>query len=469
MTPKTFRHRRIAAAVAAACTLAAGQAWGAAFALQENSGSGLGNAYAGGAAFTEDASSMWSNAATLSKRGSMEAAAALHLITPSIKFRDDGSLPALNQPLGGNGGDAGGTNVVPNAYFALPINKQWTFGIGINAPFGLKTEYDDGWLGRYQALLSDVKTINVNPAFSFKVNDMVSIGVGANWQHLEGEFTNNVNYSAAIAQAASQAAAGGLITPAQAGLIVGSTPGLDSKAKVDGDDDSWGWNIGILFDLSQNTRIGASYRSSIKHTLKGNASFDNPTVTVSPALQPVVDQLTAGINTNALYNSGITSKIELPEIANVSIFHRLSDRWDVMADVQYTGWSSIEELRFDRTTGALLSSTPENFDDAWRISVGANYRHNDRWMFRGGIAWDQTPVVYVDRTPRLPDEDRWWFSFGAQYKWSKNLKVDAGFTYISADKAQIVQNAGSTNANGLISGHYDADVTIFSFQGTYTF
>ena len=153
MTPKTFRPRRIAAAVAAACTLATGHAWGAAFALQENSGSGLGNAFAGGAAFTEDASSMWSNAATLSKRGSMEAAAALHLITPSIKFRDDGSLPALNQPLGGTGGDAGGTNFVPNTYFAVPINRQWTFGIGINAPFGLKTEYDDGWLGRYQALL----------------------------------------------------------------------------------------------------------------------------------------------------------------------------------------------------------------------------------------------------------------------------------------------------------------------------
>lgn len=469
MTPKTFRPGRIAAAVAAVCALGAGQAHGAAFALQENSGSGLGNAYAGGAAFTEDVSGMWSNAATLSKRGSMEAAAALHLITPSIKFRDDGSLPALNQPLGGTGGDAGGLNVVPNAYFAVPINNQWTFGIGVNAPFGLKTEYNDGWLGRYQALLSDVKTINVNPALSFKVNEMFSIGFGANWQHIDAELTNNVNYSAAIAQAAGQAAAGGLIPPELVPTIVGATPGLDSKAKVEGDDSAWGWNIGILVDLSKSTRIGASYRSSIKYTLKGNASFDNPSVTVSPALQPIVNQLTAGINSTALFNSGVTSKIELPEIANVSIFHQLNDRWDVMADVQYTGWSSIKELRFDRTTGTTLATTPENFDDAWRVAVGANYRPNERWTIRGGIAWDQTPVVYVDRTPRLPDEDRWWFSFGAQYKWSKNLKLDAGFTYISADKAQISQNAGSTAANGLISGHYDADVTIFSFQGTYTF
>ena len=128
MNTPTFRPRRIAVAVAATCALAAGQAFGAAFALQENSGSGLGNAFAAGAAATEDASSMWSNPATLSKRGSMEAAAAIHLITPSMKFHDGGSvnagptIPGLTpgQPLGGTGGDAGGLNIVPNMYIAVP-------------------------------------------------------------------------------------------------------------------------------------------------------------------------------------------------------------------------------------------------------------------------------------------------------------------------------------------------------------
>ncbi|MBP8007181.1 MAG: outer membrane protein transport protein, partial [Burkholderiales bacterium] len=202
MTPPTFRPRRIAVAVAATCALAAGQAYGAAFALQENSGSGLGNAFAAGAAATEDASSMWSNPATLSKRGSMEAAAALHLVTPSIKFHDGGSVAAGNQPLGGTGGDAGGLNFVPNMYVAVPINRQWTFGLGINAPFGLVTEYDGSWLGRYQAVKSEVKTINVNPAFSFKPTDNVAIGFGVNWQKIDAEFTNKVNYSGALLAAA---------------------------------------------------------------------------------------------------------------------------------------------------------------------------------------------------------------------------------------------------------------------------
>jgi len=141
----------------------------------------------------------------------------------------------------------------------------------------------------------------------------------------------------------------------------------------------------------------------------------------------------------------------------------------LMADVQYTGWSTFKELRFVRTTGEVLPPTPENFDDAWRVSVGATYHWNDAWSFRGGIAYDETPVNGTDRTPRLPDESRWWIAVGAQYRMNRNWKLDGGFVYIPVDRPDINQNAGSTAANGLIKGHYDANVTIFSAQVTYTF
>jgi long-chain fatty acid transport protein len=470
MSTPTFRPARLAAAVATLFALGAGTAHGAAFALQENSGSGLGNAFAGGAAFTEDVSGMWSNPATLSKRGSMEFAGALHIITPSIKFHDSGSLAAFGQPLGGTGGDAGSTAPVPNMYFAVPINRQWVFGIGVNAPFGLKTEYDSDWMGRYQAIKSEVKTINVNPAISWQATPNFALGVGVNWQRIDAEFTNKVNYSGAIAQAAQQAAAGGQIPPALVPTIIGATPGLDSSAKVDGDDSAWGWNVGMLWDLNPSTRIGASYRSEIKYDVRGNASFDNPTVTVPPPLAPVVGVLTGAINSTRLYNGGIKADIKLPAMVNVSLFSRLNDRWDVMADLQWTGWSSIKDLTFVRTDGTgVLQSTPENFDDSWRFAVGANYRYNDRWTLRGGVAFDQSPVNNTDRTPRLPDDDRWWFSFGAQYRMSPQLKFDAGFTYIDAKDASISQNAGSTTSFGLLQGTYDASVTIFSLQATYSF
>lgn len=469
MTTPTFRPRRVAAAVATVCALGAGQAYGAAFALQENSGSGLGNAFAGGAAVADDVSSMWSNPATLSKRMTMEAAGALHIVTPSIKFHDGGSGPAFGQPLGGTGGDAGGTSFVPNLYFSMPINRQWVAGIGINAPFGLVTEYDGDWLGRYQGVKSEVRTINVNPAISWRPNDNFAIGVGVNWQRVDAEFTSKVNYSGAIATAAQAAAAAGQIPAAAVPGVIAATAGLDSSAKIEADDDAWGWNVGVLFDYAPGSRVGLSYRSEIKYKANGPANFDNPVPTVPPALAPVVGALTTAINTTALYNSDIDVDIKLPAILNASIFHRLNDRWDLMADVQWTGWSSIKELKFVRTNGVTLSNTPENFDDAWRISVGANYRYSDRWLFRGGLAWDQSPVNNTDRTPRLPDEDRVWISLGAQYKYSNQFKVDGGFTYIKSQDASMNQNAGSQAAYGLIKGSYDAYVTIFSVQATYTF
>lgn len=480
MHATTNKRTRVATAIGGlAAMLAAGQALGAAFALQENSGSAIGNAFAGGAAAAEDVSTLWSNPAGLSRIGTPQVAAAVHLVTPSFKFRDNGSLPAAFQPLGGNGGDSGSLAVIPNLYAAMPINSQLSVGLGVNAPFGLKTEYDDNWLGRFQGVKSDIKTINVNPSMSWRVSNTFAVGVGVNWQRVDAELTQKVNYSAALAQAAGQAAAGGLIPASLVPTIVGLTPGLESNAKVEGDDSAWGWNIGFLWDATPQTRVGGSWRSSIKYNVSANVNFCNPSqpnaVSCGPVLPalpaqlaPVVGLLASGVN-GVLANGGVKADIELPDVANLSVFHRLNDRWDLMADLQFTRWSTFKELKFVRTTGVLLSNTPENFDDAWRVSVGATYHWNDAWSFRGGLAWDQSPVNTLDRTPRLPDEERVWIAVGAQYKFNRNLALDAGFVYIPVKSPDIAQNAGSTAANGLIKGTYDANVTIFSAQVTYTF
>ena len=449
--------------------LFAAQSFGAGFALQENSGSAIGNAFAGGAASAEDATTLWSNPAGLARLTSPQAAAAVHFVTPSFKFRDEGSQPAAFQPLGGTGGDAGSLNVVPNLYIAAPINAQWSVGVGINAPFGLVTEYDDDWLGRFQAIKSDIKTINVNPSASWRVSDTLSIGVGVDWQRVDATLTSRVNYSAALAQAAGQAAAGGLIPAALVPQIVGLTPGLESGVSIEGDDSAWGWNAGFLWQVTPQTRVGGHYRSSVKYNVGANVSFDHPQLPALPApLAPVVGLLATNVNA-VLANGGITADIELPDIANLSIFHRLDPQWDVMADVQFTRWSVFRQLEFVRTTGAILSNTPENFDDAWRFSVGATYHWNDAWSFRGGLAFDQSPVNATDRTARLPDADRVWIAVGAQYRFNRNLAVDAGYVYIPMRNADISQNAGSSAANGFVKGHYDANVNILSAQLTYSF
>jgi long-chain fatty acid transport protein len=470
MKTSQFRRTQVVAGVAAAVfALAAGHVFGSAFALQEESASGMGNAFAGGAAAAEDASSMSVNPATLSKAPSAQVVLGVHLITPSFKFKDDGSAAAAFQPLGGSGGDGGSTVAVPNIYLAVPINRDWVFGLGVNVPFGLVTEYDDDFIGRFQGIKSEVKTINVNPALSWKVNDRLALGVGVNWQRIDANFTSAVNYSGAIAQAAGAAAAQGLIPAAAVPGIVGATAGLQSKSTVDGNDSAWGWNAGLLWDVNEMTRIGVSYRSPIRYKVTGTVGFDNPTPNVPAPLAPVVGLLTQQINSVALFNGGVTADIKLPPSANLSIFQSFNDRWDWMADVQWTGWSSFENLTFVRSTGALLQSTPENFDDTWRFSAGATYKYNDQWKFRSGVAFDQSPVNSTDRTVRLPDADRWWLAAGTQYKLTPQLKFDVGVAYIFIDDPKINQAAGNPAQYGLVSGSFDANVWIVSGQMVYSF
>ncbi len=171
-------------------SLAAGQALGAGFALQENSGSGLGNAFAGGAAAAEDASTLWSNPAGMSRLASPQVAAAVHLVTPSFKFRDDGSVPAAFQPLGGTGGDAGSLAVIPNLYAVVPLNAQWSVGIGVNGRSDSSPNTTTTGSAASRAIKSDIKTINVNPSLSWRVSNTFAVGVGVNWQRVDAELTS---------------------------------------------------------------------------------------------------------------------------------------------------------------------------------------------------------------------------------------------------------------------------------------
>jgi len=472
MKRRAFRRTRLAVAVGAALlSLSVGPAFGAAFALQEQNASGLGHAYAGGAAAAEDVSTIFYNPAGLVRLQSPQVVVAGNLICVSAKFHDNGSQPAMFQPLGGTGGDAGDCNVVPNFYLGVPFTDKWSFGIGVNVPFGLKTEYDSSWLGRFQAVKSKVETVNVNPVLSWEPTKNLTIGGGFSWQRIKATLTSQVNYAGAFAQAVGAGVAAGQIPAAVAPTLIGSAVGLESGGDVTGDDNGWGWNVGVLWQASDQTRLGAAYRSKVKYTVSGTVRFSNPTASslgpLPPALAPVGALLVNSVN-GVLANGDVTLAIEMPDTANVSIFHQFNNKWDLMADLQYTGWDSIQELKIVRSTGVVLSNTPENFRNTWRGSIGANYRYNDQWTFRGGVAYDQSPVRDQFRTPRLPDNDRTWVAIGAQYKFSPNLALDFAYAYIWVKDPNINQNEGNTAANGLISGSYSSNVNIVGLQLTYT-
>src|SRR5262245_23869614 len=246
------RKKLLSVAVSAASCGFVSPAQAGGFALIEQNASGMGNAYAGQAASAQDASTIFFNPAGMTQLPGRQAVVAGHLIRPSSEFNNTGSTTAFTLapppapagaafPLGGNGGDAGDWAFVPNAYLSWQLAPAWFAGVGLNVPFGLKTEYDSSWVGRFHAIESEIKTINVNPSIAFKVTDAVSLGAGVSWQRVEATITRATNYSAAAAVAIG----GGLVPPAALPAVgaIAVTP-TEGVVKLDADNDAWGWNVG---------------------------------------------------------------------------------------------------------------------------------------------------------------------------------------------------------------------------------
>jgi long-chain fatty acid transport protein len=436
-----FRQSLLGVAVAGALLASSGNAAASAFALIEQS-SGLGNAFAGGAAAAEDATTIFFNPAGMSRLKGKQATVAASLIQPSARFSDTGSTGAAFQTKGGNGGDAGGMAVVPNAYMMTELDSAWRFGVGINVPFGLQTEYDSTWVGRFQAIKSSLQTINLNPSVSYQVNDSVSLGAGLNYQHISGELTSAVNYSAAAFSA------GGATL---LGLVGTNREGIST---MKGSDSAWGYNFGALIDISPDTRIGMAYRSKMKYTLKGTITFsDVPTQLASSPL---------------LANGDVTLPINMPDSFSLSAFHKLDDKWDMMADATRTGWSEFKQLKIDRTNGSNVQTVQENWKDTWRFAVGATLHNNEQWMTRIGVAYDHSPVPDAYRTARIPDSDRTWFAIGGQYKPSQAGTIDFGYAHLFMKDAPIADNQ-SAAGKGSVVGTYKSSVDILSVQYAYSF
>jgi long-chain fatty acid transport protein len=438
----------VAAALAGASTAYAGG-----FQLMEQNASGLGNAYAGQGASAQDASTIFFNPAGMTQLPGMNVVVGLSAIRPSSKFSNTTSTLAPLQPsAGGNGGDASSWGFVPSAYFSWQLNRDFFVGLGVNAPFGLKTEYDTTWIGRFHAIESELKTININPSIAYRVDDSLSIGGGINYQHADATLSNSVNYSAAAF------AAGGA---ALLGAVGG--PGREGVATVDGDDDAWGWNVGLMYRLSPKTRMGLAYRSPIGYHITGSVNFTNRPAALGAAA--------------ALADGSVSADIKMPAIGSMSFFHKLNSQWDLLADLSWTGWHVVNTLNVVRPTGALLATTPLNWHDTWRVGLGANYHYNNAWTFRMGVAFDQTPVSDTDRSPRVPDADRTWIALGAQYRLNKQAAVDFGFAHLFVKDAgvnlcsapQAAANPAACAGKNNLVGNYQNDVNILGVQFRYAF
>ena len=399
-----FKQTMVSWSVAGALLAMSGSVAASGFALIEQSASGLGNAFAGGAASAEDASTVFFNPAGMSRLSGKQIVVAAHAITPSAKFSGTGNT-------GSNmGGDAGGTAIVPNGYFTMEMKPGLKVGLGVNAPFGLQTEYDPAWVGRYHAIKSRIETTNVNPSVAYQVNESLSLGAGVDYQHISGELSNFDD-------------------------VLGT-------AVVKGTDNAWGYNLGGLYNVNPATRIGVAYRSAISYTLRGTVTTSLP-----------------------FANGPVSLDVKLPDSLSVSGFHQYSDKWDVMADVTWTGWSTFKQVKVVDGTGATISNTPENWKDTVRASLGITHHYNEQWSARGGLAYDQAPVPDAFRTARIPDNSRTWLALGGQYKTSATSAIDFGYAHLFVSDSTI----NSASPSPALVGTYKNKVDILSAQYTHTF
>ena len=422
------RVGRKLASVAVAAALG-GMATGAAaggFAIGTQSGSGTGNAFAGGAAAADDASVAWYNPALMTLLpGKTNIAIAAHALKPSFKFQNQGSTGAFAAPGSGDGGDGGDWAYVPNAFFTMAFNPNLIFGLAINAPFGLKTEYDDNWRGDFTARKSEIKTANINPSIGYKFSDTVSIAIGVSVQKLEADLTSNL-----------------------ALLGIG-------LLKLEADDIGYGYNIGFMIQPSPTTRIGAHYRSKIEYGLEGTAAF----------------------SAAAAGNGSIRADLDVPDSLSMSFFQVLGN-WEWMADLTWTGWSNVQQLQVIRTSsaatlgpfpgasGATLTTLQFQWDDTWRYGIGANYKLSPQTKLRFGVAFDETPTNDTHRTARLPDQDRTWVALGVQFRPSKTSILDFGYAHEFIKDAKINNTVAGV---GTLSGTFENKADIFSIQYSQSF
>lgn len=428
----------------AACTfmLYSSYAAGAGVAIMEQSVKGLGTAFAVGAAAAEDAATIFFNPAGLTRLPGSQTIAGMHVLFPSARFSNEGSTHLAGQPLsGGEGGDPGSPILIPNFYYSRRLNDRFGAGVGIFSPFGLRTTYDSGWVGRYHAVKSELISFNVNPSVAFRVTDKLSFGAGINAQYLKAELSNAIDFGTIFAAFGAP----------------GAAPQMnDGLVTFKGDSWSWGFNVGALYECTGDTRAGIAYRSRIDHTLNGDARFSGV-----PSTNP----------TGRFVDTGITSDVTLPDSLSVSVWHGFSKETAVMADVTWTNWSTIEELRirFDNPAESDAVTTLQ-WEDTFRYSLGAVYMPG-RWILRTGAAYDESPVPDAAHgTPRVPDSDRIWLAAGIGYRVSDTIFVNTAYAHLLFKDAEIRKTAsGEDLFRGGLSGSYESSVDIIGVEVAWGF
>ena len=410
----------VAVAIASSQLLASG------FALNEQSISSMGTGFAGRSSSADDASTVFGNPAGMSrlKREQATVGAAAVIAKSDISGR------------GSNlGGETDGDMVpfvgVPMGYYVKPIDDHWSVGFGVYVPFGLVTDYGSDDAARYWGKKSHVQVVTFQPTVSYAFNDKVSIGFGPTINRIEGELGSS------------------LINP--------FTPGRnDGEVKIKGDDTAIGYNVGIIVQPTETTRLGLTYHSKVKYKLDGHTKVEGSGF---------------GPFNGSKYDASLD--IDTPESVDFSVTHELNQDWTLYAGSTWTRWSRLKEISVenDGVPAALRPSIgtiteEQNWHDTWSHAVGAAYKLNKQWTLRTGFSVDQSPTNNTNRSPRIPTGDRAILSLGAGWSPTDDLTFDFAYSYLKEEDTKI--NLVSAT-KGAYQAKYENSAHGFGTSVTYRF
>ena len=414
--------------ISLAVAMASTQIFASGFALNEQSISGMGSGFAGRSSSADDASTIFGNPAGMSRLKREQVTGGVAFIDAHTDISD-----ASSSPNGGtNKGDMVPFMGVPMGYYVKPIDDQWAFGVGVYAPFGLVTDYENNFAGRYFGSKSEVRIVTLQPTVSYAFNDKVSIGFGPTINRIDGTLESNLS-------------------------ITQSQP--DGKVKITGDDTALGYNIGLLVQATDSTRVGLTYHSKVKYKLEGDTKVNYGVLGL------------IGQNPNQKYDASLD--LTTPESVDFSVTHQLDDKWTLYAGSTWTRWSRLEEITVENTgvptvlNGQFGTITEEqNWHDTWAHAIGASYQLNKQWVLRTGLSIDQAPTNNVDRSPRIPTGDRKIFSVGAGWSPTDDLTIDLAYSYLREESVKI---DNSNDRNQHYNAKYENYANGFGLGATYRF
>jgi long-chain fatty acid transport protein len=417
-----------------------GAAFGAGFGLFEQGAkaTAMGGAFA---ATADDPSAIFYNVAGIAQQRHTSFLAGGTLINFNNEFTGD---PTDAFTSGATGQYRHHTFVPPNAYLIVPIGTNLTFGVGVFTPFGLRTNWEDPWIGRFVSRDANIKTVSVQPSIAWQTTDgRFAVGAGAEYRRARVVLSRNSTLPPGTTN----------VNPFTGRFIDVASAYLSSDW-----DNSWGWNAGVLFKPSSVWRIGASYRAPMTIDFKGDV-----TITQISTGNPQLDAL---IKPGLPPSQPVATSIDFPSIANLGIATTAIPNWDLEFDVVHTTWSRFKQLKVDfLTTPAAGFTRVQNWDDSNSYRFGANRTINPTWDVRFGLLYDRTPQPTENVSPLLPDSDREGASFGIG--WHHGPWVFDATEFALHFKKRGTQGISSADNN--FNGTYRTDANLISLNLGYRF